>query len=57
MPLIFRRLEEAGLRWVEVQIDGTNTSVQEGESVAAALLASGIPSCRSTAVSGAPRAP
>ena len=57
MSLLFRRLEESGLRWVEVQIDGTSTSVQEGESVAAALLASGILSCRRTAISGALRAP
>ena len=57
MSKLFRRFEESGHRWVEVQIDGTSTSAQEGESVAAALLASGIPSCRRTAISGALRAP
>ena len=57
MPSIFRRLEESGLRWVEIQIDGTSTTVQEGESVAAALLASGIPSFRRSTISCAPRAP
>ena len=54
---LFRRLEESDCRWVEVRIDGASTRVREGESVAAALLASGMRSCRNTSVSGAPRAP
>ena len=53
----FRRLEESDCRWIEIEIDGIGTSVREGESVASALLASGIRSCRTTPVSGAPRAP
>jgi len=54
---LFRRLEESDCRWVEVRIDGASARVREGESVAAALLAAGIRSCRTTSVSGAPRAP
>ena len=57
MTALFRRLEESDCRWVEVRIDGANARVREGESVAAALLASGMRSCRNTPVSGAPRAP
>jgi len=57
MPAPFRRLEEPDCRWVEVEVDGTKTFVRQGESVAAALLASGMRSCRTTTVSGAPRAP
>ena len=57
MPALFRRLEESDSRWIEVYVDGTSTRVREGESVAAALLASGMRSCRTTLVSGAPRAP
>ena len=57
MSALFRRLEEPDCRWVEVQIDGASARVREGESVAAALLASGMRSCRTTSVSGAARAP
>ena len=57
MSALFRRLEESDCRWVEVHVDGVMTRVREGESVAAALLASGTRSCRTTPVSGAPRAP
>ena len=57
MSALFRRLEESDCRWVEVQIDGASTRVREGESVAAALFISGMRSCRTTPVSGAPRAP
>lgn len=57
MSALFRRLEESDCSWIEVRIDGVTTRVREGESVAAALLATGIRSCRTTSVSGAPRAP
>ena len=57
MPALFRRLEEPDCRWVEIQVDGVSSRVREGESVAAALLASGMRSCRTSPVSGAPRAP
>ena len=57
MSALFRRLEEPDCRWVEIQVDGVSSRVREGESVAAALLASGMCSCRTSPVSGAPRAP
>ena len=57
MSSIFRRLEESNDRWVEIQIDGQTTRAREGESVAAALLAAGLRSCRTTPILGAPRAP
>lgn len=57
MPSVFRRLEEPGRRWIEVQIDGKSARVQDGESVAAAMLASGMRSCRTTSISGELRAP
>ena len=57
MPAPFRRLDAPDCHWVEVVVDGAGVRVREGESVAAALLASGMRSCRTTTVSGAPRAP
>jgi len=42
---------------VNVTIDGDAFAAREGDSVAAALLASGRTMCRTTPVSGAPRAP
>jgi predicted molibdopterin-dependent oxidoreductase YjgC len=39
----------------EIDVDGKRISVYEGESIAAALLASGIHTLRHTAKSGAPR--
>ena len=60
MPSTFRRLEEpdeAESRWVEIQVDGQSVRAREGESVAAALLAAGLRSNRTTPISGAPRAP
>jgi sarcosine oxidase subunit alpha len=38
-------------------IDGKPVSARSGDTVAAALLAAGIDHCRTTPVSGAPRAP
>ena len=57
MQSLFRRLVEPDSAWVDVEVDGKKTRVREGDSVAAALLAGGMRSCRSTPVSGAPRAP
>ncbi len=57
MSSLFRRLQEPDIRWVEIEIDGQATRAREGESVAAAVLASGLRSCRTTPVSGSPRAP
>jgi predicted molibdopterin-dependent oxidoreductase YjgC len=53
---MFRRLRDGGSA-VEVTIDGEAFVAREGDSVAAALLASGRTMCRTTPVSGAPRAP
>lgn len=53
---MFKRLHEAGAA-VTVSLDGQPVEAREGDSVAAALLAAGIEHCRTTPVSGAPRAP
>lgn len=53
---MFRRLHDAGVP-VNVTIDGAPFAAREGDSVAAALLAAGRTMCRTTPVSGAPRAP
>lgn len=53
---MFSRLHDIG-RAVAVTIDGEVFIAREGDSVAAALLASGRTMCRTTPVSGAPRAP
>lgn len=56
---MFARLPDApDLRdVVDVIVDGTPATARAGDSVAAALLAAGIPYCRTTPVGGAPRAP
>ena len=57
---MFRRLDtpaEAGARVVRITIDDVETDCREGDSVAAALFAAGLPACRDTAVSGAARGP
>jgi predicted molibdopterin-dependent oxidoreductase YjgC len=54
---MFRRLTDARRPALTILIDGVATQAQEGDSVAAALLAAGRVACRTTAVSGAPRAP
>ena len=53
---MFRRLHEAGAV-VRLTVDGRPIEAREGDTVAAALLAAGIDTCRTTPVSGAPRAP
>ena len=57
MNNLFRRLDEPGIEWIEIQVDGATVKARKGESVAAALLASGTAACRNTPVSGQPRAP
>jgi len=57
MPSSFRRLDEPGRQWIQVEIDGLTVRVAAGETVAAAILASGIQSCHTTPLSGEPRAP
>ena len=53
---MFRRLREAG-EVVAVTVDGRPVEARAGESVAAAMLAAGVESCRTTPVGGVPRAP
>ena len=56
---MFKRLADASAAGVAVTltVDGKPVSAREGDTVAAALLAAGIDHCRTTPVSGAPRAP
>ncbi len=57
---MFRRLPDALLvpaPAVTILIDGRPFAARAGDSVAAALLASGRPACRTTAVGGEPRGP
>jgi len=42
---------------VTIEVDGVPVAARRGESVAAALLASGLAIARETPVSGAPRTP
>ena len=53
---MFRRLHDAGAR-VRITVDGRDVEAREGDNVAAAMLAAGFASCRTTPVSGSPRAP
>src|SRR5262249_17925560 len=53
---MFKRLGEAGSA-VTLTVDGKPVTARAGDTVAAALLAGGIDHCRTTPVSGAPRAP
>jgi predicted molibdopterin-dependent oxidoreductase YjgC len=54
---MFRRLTEATRPAVAMVIDGMTVAAQEGDSVAAAMLACGQAIARITPVSEAPRAP
>ena len=54
---MFRRLPNLGGESVNFTIDGRRATARMGDTVAAALLASGLESCRTTPVSGEPRAP
>jgi D-hydroxyproline dehydrogenase subunit gamma len=53
---MFRRLAEAGSP-VAITVDGKAVPARSGDTVAAALLVAGIDHCRTTPVTGAPRAP
>ena len=53
---MFKRLAEGGAS-VAISIDGKVAQARIGDTVAAALLANGIDHCRTTAVTGSPRAP
>jgi sarcosine oxidase subunit alpha len=54
---MFRRLLDALDTHITVTIDGKAVEAHTGDSVAAAMLAAGLSHCRTTAVSGAKRAP
>jgi predicted molibdopterin-dependent oxidoreductase YjgC len=54
---MFHRLPDPHALTVTLSADGRTIAAQPGDSVAAALLANGILTCRTTPVSGAPRAP
>ena len=53
---MFKRLADAGAA-VAITVDGKPVAARAGDTVAAALLAAGIDHCRTTPVTGAPRAP
>jgi predicted molibdopterin-dependent oxidoreductase YjgC len=53
---MFQRLPDGGAT-VSLSIDGRPIAARPGDSVAAALIATGLDQCRTTPVSGAPRAP
>jgi predicted molibdopterin-dependent oxidoreductase YjgC len=54
---MFKRLPELAGETVPFTVDGREVRARDGDTVAAALLAAGIDHCRTTPVSGAPRAP
>ncbi|MCX7364309.1 MAG: (2Fe-2S)-binding protein [Alphaproteobacteria bacterium] len=53
---MFKRLGEVGAA-VAITVDGKPIRARVGDTVAVALLAAGIDHCRTTPVTGAPRAP
>ncbi|HEX2113283.1 MAG TPA: (2Fe-2S)-binding protein [Alphaproteobacteria bacterium] len=54
---MFQRLPDVAGEMVTITVDGTPVRAATGDTVAAALLAAGFDHCRTTPVSGAPRAP
>jgi sarcosine oxidase subunit alpha len=54
---MFRRVNEPAPGGVQIEIDGVRIMAQPGDTVTAALLASGLDHCRDTVVSGAKRGP
>ena len=53
---MFKRLGDTGAT-LTLKVDGKPIRARVGDTVAAAMLAAGIDHCRTTPVSGAPRAP
>ena len=53
---MFKRLGDAGAT-LTLKVDGRSIRAHIGDTVASAMLAAGIDHCRTTPVSGAPRAP
>ena len=54
---MFRRFADDPRGEVEIFVDGRRVAAREGDTVSAALLASGLDVRRATAVSGSPRLP
>ncbi|GGA99431.1 sarcosine oxidase subunit alpha [Brucella endophytica] len=54
---MFKRMEQDRRTPVTITVEGRSVVAREGDTVAAALLASGFDARRRTAVSGAPRLP
>ena len=54
---MFKRLQRDGSATGTLTVDGKPCTARASDTVAAALLASGLDHCRTTAVSGTPRAP
>ena len=54
---MFLRLPDLGGEVVRFTLDGRALTARAGDSIAAALLAAGVATCRTTPVSGAPRGP
>lgn len=54
---MWRRLDDGATARVEIELDGEAVAVPAQVSVAAALLSLGVEAFRSSAISGAPRAP
>lgn len=54
---MFDRLPDIRVEALGISIDGRNYTARRGDTVAAALLASGLDHCRTTPVNGRPRAP
>ena len=54
---MFKRFDDDTRKPVEIFVDGRPVMAREGNTVSAALLASGLDVRRETAVSGAPRLP
>ncbi len=54
---MFKRIQEDARPIVKIFVEGAEVEAREGDSVSAALLASGLDVRRTTAVGGAPREP
>ncbi|RDJ27752.1 (2Fe-2S)-binding protein [Bosea caraganae] len=54
---MFRRLPESDTATLRFKIDGRPATGRAGESVAAAMLAAGVVTCRTTPIGGQKRAP
>ena len=54
---MFRRLDDLLRKPVSLDFEGREIAALEGDNVAAALLAAGVTTIRTTPVTGAPRAP